>query len=75
MRRFWAWLSFRVDKSYYVECVSNGFVTNIKATFFFFCLLGSTQAAVENVTQHMTGLHVHAQPRPFVREGRIVVTE
>ena len=43
--------------------------------FYFSCLLGSTQAAVENVTRHMTGLHVHAQPRPFVREGRIVVTE
>lgn len=43
--------------------------------FLFFCLLGSTQATVQSVTQHMTDLDVHVQPGPFVREGRIVVTE
>ncbi|CAH3198680.1 unnamed protein product, partial [Porites evermanni] len=40
------------------------------ATFFyFFCLLGSTQATVGNVTQQLTGLHVHVQPAPFVRKA------
>ena len=57
----------------------NVYATVLKGTlkqhFLFFCLLGSTQATVQSVTQLITGLHVHAQPGPFVREGRIVVTE
>lgn len=58
----------------------NVYATVLQATlkqhfFLFFCLLGSIQATVQSVTQHMTGLRVHVQPGPFVREGRIVVTE
>ncbi|CAH3026111.1 unnamed protein product [Porites evermanni] len=30
---------------------------------------GSTQATVENVTQQITGLHVHVEPATFVREA------
>lgn len=43
--------------------------------YLFFCLLGRTGETIENVTQHMTDLHVQVQPGPFVRKGRIVVTE